>query len=246
MSDVLVPVRTDVQLLRRTEDIVLHTDDGLNLVGELSLPVEGEPRATLVCMHPLPPQGGFMDSHLIRKAAYRLPELSRIAVLRYNSRGTTSPRGTSDGHFEDGAGEQFDLAAAMAFVRVRRLPRVWMLGWSFGADMVLKYGLRHPAEGAILISPPLRWAHRDDVAAWAHADRPLYALVPGNDLFLPPEPARAGFAPAPSAHVEAYPGCVHLWVGERQTRIVLNRVSELLVPGSTPLPTEVDATRVLA
>ena len=38
-----------------------------------------------------------MDSHVFRKAAYRLPALAGIAVLRFNTRGTTSVQGTSEG-----------------------------------------------------------------------------------------------------------------------------------------------------
>lgn len=70
---------------RRT-DIELHTADGLTLVGELALPAEREPRATLITLHPLPTHGGFMDSHVFRKAAWRLPALADLAVLRFNTR----------------------------------------------------------------------------------------------------------------------------------------------------------------
>ena len=41
-----------------------------------------DPVATLVCLHPLPTHGGMMDSHLYRKAAWRLPALADMAVLR--------------------------------------------------------------------------------------------------------------------------------------------------------------------
>ena len=78
------------------------TADGLTLVGELAHPVDRPPVATLVTLHPLPTAGGFMDSHILRKAAARLPALADLAVLRFNTRGTTSPRGTSDGSFGGG------------------------------------------------------------------------------------------------------------------------------------------------
>ena len=66
-------------------------------MGELALPASGRIAATLVTLHPLPTHGGFMDSHVLRKAAWRLPALADIAVLRFNTRGTSSPRGTSQG-----------------------------------------------------------------------------------------------------------------------------------------------------
>src|ERR1700712_4909657 len=109
-------IRHDSVLPARRDEIVLHTADGLTLVGELAVPVDRPPVATLVTLHPLPTHGGFMDSHVLRKAAARLPALADIAVLRFNFRGVVSPRGRSEGSFGDGILEQHDLAAAMAFV----------------------------------------------------------------------------------------------------------------------------------
>ena len=76
------PIRGATELPAVRENIELHTDDGFTLVGELSLPESGHIAATLVTLHPLPTAGGFMDSHIIRKAAARLPALADIAVLR--------------------------------------------------------------------------------------------------------------------------------------------------------------------
>ena len=56
----------------RREHITLITSDGLRLVGELAQPITRPPVATLICLHPLPTQGGMMDSHIFRKASYRL------------------------------------------------------------------------------------------------------------------------------------------------------------------------------
>ena len=103
-------IRGGVVLPARREDVELHTADGLTLVGELALPLEGEPVATLVTLHPLPTHGGFMDSHILRKAAARLPALAGVAVLRFNTRGTSSPRGTSEGAFDGGAPGRFSAA----------------------------------------------------------------------------------------------------------------------------------------
>ena len=136
-------IRGPIELPALREDIVLETADDLTLVGELAMPESSAPAATLVTLHPLPTAGGFMDSHIIRKAAARLPALADLAVLRFNTRGTTSPRGTSGGAFDGGAAEQFDVAAAMEFVRERGLPRPWLLGWSFGTELALKLSLIH-------------------------------------------------------------------------------------------------------
>lgn len=231
-------IRGPLELPARREDIELRTADDLTLVGEVALPESADPVATLVTLHPLPTAGGFMDSHILRKAAARLPALADLAVLRFNTRGTTSPRGTSDGAFDGGAAEQFDVAAAMAFVQERRLPRPWLLGWSFGTELALKYGRDHPIEGIILLSPPLHRATEDEVAAWASTDREVVILVPELDDYLRPDEARERFASIPQAHLIAVEGGKHLWVGESQTRRVLTEIVAAVNPDALPLPTE--------
>ena len=105
-----------------------------------------------------------MDSHVYRKASYRLPALAGIAVLRFNTRGTASPRGTSGGTFEEGIGERLDVEAAVRFAVERGLPNRWLVGWSFGTELALMYGAvgagglrgrgRHAAVAARCTGPP--------------------------------------------------------------------------------------------
>src|SRR3954470_11195448 len=121
-------IRANSILPARRTDIDLHTADGLRLVGELALPVDRDPVATLVCLHPLPTHGGMMDSHVLRKAAWRLPALADLAVLRFNTRGATSPRGTSQGSFGGGESDRYDVAAAVEYVASAALPAVWLVG----------------------------------------------------------------------------------------------------------------------
>lgn len=231
-------IRGGAVLPARREDIELHTSDGLVLVGELALPLEREPVATLVTLHPLPTHGGFMDSHILRKAAARLPALADLAVLRFNTRGTSSPRGASAGEFGDGISERADVAAAMAFVAQRGLPCPWLVGWSFGTELALKWGREHPVEGAILLSPPLHRASADEVAAWAGDDRRLVALIPEFDDYLRPAAAAQRFSSVPQIELVPVEGGKHLWVGEAQTRRVLDEIVRVVAPGSAPLPTE--------
>lgn len=227
------------------EDVELHTADGLTLVGELTIPLGRTPRVTLVTLHPLPTAGGYMDSHVLRKAAWRLPELADIAVLRFNTRGTSSPRGTSDGVFGEGITEKFDVQAAMDFVHERGLPNPWLLGWSFGTELTLKYGLDHDISGAILLSPPLHRATAAEVERWADSPVPLHALIPEFDDYLQPAAAAERFASVPTAEVLGIDGAKHLWVGEKQVRRVLDEIVRITV-GQGPLPVEVSADRFTA
>lgn len=233
-------IRGPVLLPARREDITLRTVDELTLVGELALPADREPVATLVTLHPLPTAGGFMDSHILRKAAGRLPALADLAVLRFNTRGTSSPRGTSGGAFDGGANEVFDVAAAVDFARERELPRPWLVGWSFGTELALKYGRDHDIEGVILLSPPLHRATAEEVAAWAGDPRRMVVLVPEFDDYLRPDEARERFASVPDATLIAVDGGKHLWVGETQTRRVLTEIVAAVNPDALPLPTEWD------
>ncbi|HWT33942.1 MAG TPA: alpha/beta hydrolase [Microbacterium sp.] len=239
-------IRGAVTLPARREDIELETADGIRLVGELAVPLERQPVATLVTLHPLPTAGGFMDSHILRKAAARLPALADLAVLRFNTRGTTSPRGTSGGAFDGGAAERFDVAAAMDFVAARGLPRPWLVGWSFGTELALKYGPEHPIEGAVLLSPPLHRATPAEVAAWHDDPRRLVVLVPEFDDYLRPAEAVKRFASVPEATVIDVDGGKHLWVGENQTRRVLTEIVAVVNAAALPLPTEWHGTGAAA
>jgi hypothetical protein len=228
-------IRANSILPARRSDIDLHTADGLTLVGELALPEDTAPVATLVCLHPLPTHGGMMDSHVLRKAAWRLPALAGLAVLRFNTRGTSSVRGTSGGVFDGGAGERNDVAAAIEYAEFHDLPGIWLVGWSFGSDLVLRYGLDPAVVGAILLSPPVRSATPEDLAAWGASGKPLTALVPEFDDYLRPAEALRRFAPAPQAEVIGVPGAKHLWVGDAET--VLDEIVKRVAPAAYPLPT---------
>ena len=233
-------IRAGTVLPADRRPVELHTADGLRLVGELALPLERSPVATLVTLHPLPTHGGFMDSHVLRKASLRLPALADVAVLRFNTRGTSSPAGTSEGAFDHGRAEKYDVAAAIEYAEFHEeppLPHRWLLGWSFGTDLALMHGLDPSIEGAILLSPPLRYSRPEDLDAWAASGKPVVALVPELDDYLRPSEARERFARIPQAEVIGVDGARHLWVGEPAVRRVLDEVVKRVAPSAYPLPT---------
>jgi hypothetical protein len=231
-------IRASTVLPARRQPVTIRTADGLSLVGELALPAGTGPVATLICLHPLPTHGGMMDSHLLRKASYRLPAMASLAVLRFNTRGTGSGRGRSEGEFGGGETERQDVAAAIAWCAAAGLPRLWLLGWSFGTELALRWGLDPAVEGAILLSPPLRRATDADLDAWAAAGKPLLVLVPGLDDYLQPAEAAARFARVPQAELIAVDRAKHLWVGEPSVRMVLGEIVRRVNPAAWPLPTE--------
>ena len=234
----MTQITASTVLPARREHITLHTDDGLTLVGELARPAEHDPVATLIALHPLPTHGGMMDSHILRKASYRLPALADLAVLRFNTRGTLSERGRSEGEFGAGEAERYDVAAAIAWATAAGLPRLWLLGWSFGTELALKWGNDPAVEGAILLSPPLKRAGDAELDAWAASGKPLLVLVPELDDYLRPAEARQRFARVPQAELIAVDRAKHLWVGEPSVRIVLGEIVRRVNPAAWPLPTE--------
>ena len=229
-------IRANTVLPAKRTPVTLHTADGLALVGELAVPEDRPPVATLVMLHPLPTHGGMMDSHLFRKAANRLPALAGLAVLRFNTRGTQSAQGRSEGEFDDGDAERYDVAAALDLVEYDDLPAPWLVGWSFGTDLAIRYGCDPSVAGAVLISPPLRYATDADLRRWAESRKPLVAIVPELDDYLRPDEARRRFCVVPQAKVIAVPRAKHLFVGFTET--VLDAVVAAVVPGATPLPRE--------
>jgi uncharacterized protein len=234
----MTEIRASTILPAIRKPVTIRTGDGLELVGELAVPERADPVATLICLHPLPTAGGMMDSHLLRKASYRLPALADLAVFRFNTRGTASERGTSQGEFGEGETERHDVEAAIGYCVAAGLARLWLLGWSFGTELALKWGNVAPVEGAILISPALHRAADADLDAWAASGRPLVALVPELDDYLRPDEARARFARVPQAEVIAAEKAKHLWVGEPYVRIVLNEIVRAVNPAAWPLPTD--------
>ncbi len=234
------PIVANSVLPARREALLLRTADGLDLVAELALPATADPVGTIVTVHPLPTHGGMMDSHILRKMAWRLPALADLAILRFNTRGTASAAGRSGGEFDAAEGEGLDLQAAIEETVRRGLPAPWLVGWSFGTDVILKHGDVDPVAGVILLSPPLRFSTDADLAAWAGAGRPVICLVPELDDYLQPDVARERFAVLPQADVRGIPEAKHLWVGERFVKIVLDEIVGAVAPGRAPLPTTWD------
>ncbi len=211
------------------------TSDSVSIVGELALPLR-PPRHTIICLHPNPVQGGSMDSHVLRKLAWRFPALFDTAVLRFNFRGVSSRLGTSGGETDGGNREGLDLAAALAFVDQRGLPEPWLVGWSFGTDVILRHASDKRIRGAVLLSPPLRWTTTDDLDRWAASGKPLTCAVPEFDAFLLPEQARERFARIPGAQIVEGPGSKHLWVGEASVRQALQAIVHAMVGPDAELP----------
>ena len=219
--------------------ISIKTADGLNLIGEVASPI-GNRVASVLCLHPLPTAGGMMDSHVYKKAANRLPAMAGIEIIRFNTRGTTSEAGTSEGSFGEGVTEKFDVEAAIEFsfdeLDVKTL---WVMGWSFGTDLALKFARDPRVAGLILLSPPLRTSEISDLEFWAKDGRPITALIPEFDDYLQPEAAAEAFKVLSQIKLINVDEAKHLWVGEPAVYRVLSEITNIISAEKLPLPIEI-------
>ena len=235
----LQPVRPSTILPAQRTPFTVTTSDGQTLIGEVAAPISGYTGAIL-CLHPLPTAGGMMDSHIYKKAANRLPAMSGIEVIRFNTRGTTSEAGTSTGVFDNGGAERFDVEAMMTYcLDTLKLENLWVVGWSFGTDLALRHAKDPRVKGLILLSPPLRTSEVSDMQYWAKDGRPVIALVPEFDDYLQPPEAKIRFASLTQIEIIAVEGAKHLWVGEPSVYRVLSEITKVIAPERLPLPIEI-------
>lgn len=231
-------IRANTVLPAVRTPFTVRTDDGLKLIGEVARPV-AESRGAILCLHPLPTAGGMMDSHIFRKAANRLPALAGITVVRFNTRGTESDAGRSEGDFDNGVSERFDVEALLAYCFDQlNLSNLWVVGWSFGTDLALQHAKDPRHQGLILLSPPLRTSTPEQLAYWNSDQRPIIALVPELDDYLRPDQARERFSIIPHAQIIAVEGAKHLWVGEPSVYRVLSEIVLVVAPGRPALARE--------
>jgi alpha/beta superfamily hydrolase len=232
-------IRPSTVLPAQREPITIITSDGLKLVGEVATPVSGDRNRAILCLHPLPTHGGMMDSHIFKKAANRLPALADIAVVRFNTRGTSSGQGKSEGEFGGGVTERADVIAAINYCFDElKIKELWVVGWSFGTDLALQHATDKRVKGLILLSPPLRTTKEEQLQFWSQDGRPVIALIPELDDYLKPDQAQKSFAPLKQLELIAVPEAKHLWVGEPFVHLVLSEIVRIINPARLPLPTD--------
>ena len=231
-------IRANTVLPAKRTEFEVITSDGITLVGEVAQPITPT-NAAILCLHPLPTAGGMMDSHVFKKASYRLPALAGITVVRFNTRGTTSDRGTSTGTFDNGGAEGLDVEAMLTYCfDTLKIENLWVVGWSFGTDLALRHARDPRIQGLILLSPPLRTSVDSDLQFWARDGRAITSLVPEFDDYLRPDEARVRFAAVKQMKIIAVEGAKHLWIGEPSVHRVLSEITAIIAPDKAPLPLE--------
>jgi alpha/beta superfamily hydrolase len=121
--------------------------------GSLSLEgilVKGKLSKAVVVSHPHPLYGGDMHNHVVGLIAGAFEDRG-WTTLCFNFRGV----GRSQGDFDQGLGEQEDVADAVAYLKGLGETKIILAGYSFGAGVNARAALSLPdVQGSILVSPP--------------------------------------------------------------------------------------------
>ena len=234
------PIRPSTVLPAIRTPFTVTTADGQTLVGEVAAPIDGQISPALLMLHPNPTGGGMMDSHIFKKAANRLPAMTGITIVRFNTRGTTSEAGTSTGDYDNGDSEKFDVEAMINYCCDQlKIEELWVCGWSFGTDLAIRHARDPRIKGLILLSPPLKYSQESDLDFWVDDPRPITALIPEFDDYLQPEAAAVAFKFVPQIKLINVADAKHLWVGEPYVHRVLSEITQIVAPERLPLPTEI-------
>ena len=232
-------IRPSTLLPANRSAITIKTSDGLNLIGEVTTPL-GEITGSLLMLHPNPSGGGMMDSHIYKKAANRLPAMAGIQIIRFNTRGTTSEAGKSDGEYDHGKNEKLDVLAALDYCFEQlKVKDLYVIGWSFGTELALQYARDERIKELILLSPPMLSTTDDDLDFWIRDGRPITALIPELDDYLKPAAAKIKFSKVKNLKQIDVAGAKHLLVGEPMVHFVLSEIVKVIAPSRLPLPQEI-------
>jgi alpha/beta superfamily hydrolase len=200
--------------------VTLHTGDGIELHADYAPATTTTPApVAAVLLYPHPLMGGDLHAQVPSALARTLPEAG-VAVLRFDFRGA----GGSGGSHGGGDPEALDVLAALEWLHGETARPLWLIGWSFGADVSLQ--VAEPAvAGWIAVTPPLASVDPEAMAA-AGDPRPKRLLVAEHDQFCDPALATERTAGWVNSAVELIPGADHFLAGRLSW--VTDRVLEAL------------------
>lgn len=187
----------------------LHLIDGPAGPIELRLlSPAGIPHRLAICCHPHSLHGGTMDNKVVYTLSRLLAARGALTV-RFNFRSV----GKSAGEFDQGNGEQDDLAAVANWLRAqsdRALP-LWLAGFSFGSFVAAASANRLGAEQLISIAPPVQ---RFDFSAPALPRCPWLIVMGDADEVVEPQAVFDWAAGLPAnARLEKMAGASHYFHG---------------------------------
>jgi len=135
---------------------VVFESDNLKLEGRLDR-AQGD--AGVVITHPHPQFGGSMSNNVVESLVKAYGN-SGYTTLRFNFRGV----GKSEGHYDEGKGEQADAHGAVSYLRDMGMNVVHLAGYSFGAWVNARaIGELNDVNRMIMVSPPVNFMDFSDL-----------------------------------------------------------------------------------
>lgn len=135
-----------------------------------------------IILHPHPQFGGTMNNQIVYNLFYTFVNRG-FSALRFNFRGV----GRSQGHFDHGAGELSDAAAALDWMQALNpeAKSCWISGVSFGAWIGMQLLMRRPEiTGFVSVAPP---ANMFDFSFLAPCPASGLVVQGDQDDIVPPE-----------------------------------------------------------
>lgn len=160
-----------------TEKSVVFESGDLKLEGLLDR-VEGD--RGVVITHPHPQYGGTMHNNVVESLVKAYGKAG-YTTLRFNFRGM----GRSEGHYDEGVGEQVDVHGAVAYLKDLGMTSVDLAGYSFGAWVNAQAigNLNHVAR-MIMVSPPVNFM---DFSFLQYTSKIQLIIAGSRDDIAPPD-----------------------------------------------------------
>lgn len=121
---------------------------------EVALSPAGKERRNawgIVC-HPHSLHGGNMNNKVVTTLVKTFQSFG-VSTVRFNFRGV----GQSEGKFDDGNGELYDLLAVIEWLLQQNPDQeIWLAGFSFGAYIVAKAATQIPVAKLVVVAPPVK------------------------------------------------------------------------------------------
>lgn len=190
------------------EEKVVFSSAELSLEGLLHV---GSKENGVVVTHPHPLYGGEMRNSVVSSVVHAYQEAG-YWTLRFNFRGV----GRSEGHYEDGLGEQEDVKSALQHLSGKGLGHIELAGYSFGA-WVNAAGLdRYPViDRLVMVSPPLAFL---DFSTLDCRSKIALVISGSEDDIAPPHLIQEWLAKwNPDAELRIIEGADHFYRGKEET-----------------------------
>ena len=185
-----------------TEQTIHFPAGSLQLEGRLAL-APGD--KGVVITHPHPLYGGSLYNNVV-DTLVRVYRQYGYTTLRFNFRGV----GGSQGHYDEGEGEQEDIKAAVDYLLGQGKTALDLAGYSFGAWVcALARTVQEKVQRLIMVAPPVDFCDFHNVRS---LPKLTLVITGGRDEFAPPA-AIARLLPEwnPAARLEIIAGADHFY-----------------------------------